>query len=342
MKLHPRLVKSIPPLLLFLALILGLGVTVTWTAAAPLQNTPPTADFTIDPPQGVVGTTFFFDPIHVSDSEDSDAWLLTRFDFDGDGVWDTTWDNPTNPAVRHEYATPGTYQVRLEVMDTGGLTDIAVKTLQVGDPGANTPPTARCTASPASGPPGTTFTFSAASSSDAQDAVSNLQVKWDPWGGFDFRGQNWQPATQSVSYTFDSLGIHEVDVIVMDSGYLMDDATCQVEVAPEGGNQAPTARLSISPASGTITTTFTLDVSASTDPEDDITRLAVRFDWTDDGVYDTGWLNASQPLETTFNDIWGTLTVRAQIKDTGGLTDEATQTILVTTPYRVFQPLIQK
>jgi len=43
MTLYARLVKSIPPLLLPLALLLGLGVTVTWTAAAPIQNTPPTA-----------------------------------------------------------------------------------------------------------------------------------------------------------------------------------------------------------------------------------------------------------------------------------------------------------
>ncbi len=322
---------------IFLALIgISLGVL-----AAP-ANTPPTADFSIDPPQGVVGTIFLFDPILVSDAEDSDAWLQVRFDFENDGIWDTSWLNPTNAPIPNTYDTPGTYQVKLIVQDTGGLTDTKVKTVQVGDPGNNTPPTARCTATPSSGPPGTTFTFSAASSTDAQDPVSDLKVKWDKWGTYDFRGQSWQPATQPVTFTYDSLGIHEVDMMLTDTGYLMDDTSCSVEVVPPGGNNPPTARLVITPTTGTITTTFTLDVSSSTDDHDAIYNMSVRFDWTDDGVFDTSWLNASQLWQFTFHDVWGQLTVRAQVMDSGGLTDDATQTITVTTPYRLFLPRTQK
>ncbi len=304
------------------------------------QNTPPVADFTVDPPQGVVGTQFFFDPISSSDAEDSDAWLMVRFDFDGDGVWDTPWDNPTNPPARHTYTRAGTYQATLQVQDTGGLTDTKTKTVQVGDPGNNTPPTARCSVVPTSGPPGTTFTFSAANSSDAQDDTSALQVRWDPWGTFDFRGQTWQPATQPITFTYTRLGIHDVDLIVMDSGYLMDDTSCQVEIVPSGGNTPPTASLVITPTTGTITTTFTMDVRGSRDKEDDVSRLSVRFDWTDDGVYDTGWLNASQQWQHTFAHVWGRIRVRAQVMDSGGLTDEATRTVLVSTPYRLYVPAL--
>lgn len=304
------------------------------------QNTPPVADFTVDPPQGVVGTLFFFDPISSSDAEDSDAWLLVRFDFDGDGVWDTSWDNPTNPPARHTYTRAGTYQAKLEVQDTGGLTGTKTQPVQVGNPGNNTPPTARCSVAPTSGPPGTTFTFSAASSSDAQDAPSALKVKWAPWGSFDFRGQTWQPATQPMTVTYSALGIHQVDLIVMDGGYLMDDTSCQVEIVPPGGNTPPTASLVITPTTGTITTTFTMDARGSHDPEDNVSRLSVRFDWTGDGVYDTGWLNASQQWQHTFAHVWGRITVRAQVMDSGGLTDEASQTVLVTTPYRLYVPVL--
>jgi len=186
-----------------LALALIFTVAPDLVRAAPTtkgrpNNTPPVADFTIDPPQGVVGTTFFFDPKPSFDNEDTGAWLLARFDFNGDGVWDTGWDNPTNPAARHTYNMPGDYQVKLEVKDTDDLTDTKVSTLHVGAPGGNTPPIARCTGSPASGPPGTVFTFSAANSSDTQDSNSVLQVKWDQYGTFDFRGQAWGPATQPV------------------------------------------------------------------------------------------------------------------------------------------------
>ncbi len=306
------------------------------------NNTPPVADFTIDPTQGVAGTTFFFDPAASHDNEDTSAWLLARFDFDGDGVWDTGWDNPTNPPSRHTYDTPGTYQVTLEIKDTGDLTDTHTTSLQVGDPGSNTAPAANCTATPASGPPGTVFTFSAASSSDAQDPVSALQVKWDKWGSFDFRGQTWQPATQSITATYDSLGIHEVDLIVMDSGYLMDNTSCQVEIVPPGGNTPPTASLSITPSSGTYTTTFTMDVRGSTDDYDAIADMSVRFDWNDDGTFDTAWLNASQLWTNTFTYDWGFVTVRARVRDSGGLTDDATQTVYVKPPYAVFLPLVRR
>ncbi len=336
--------KILTTFIITLLLLIGLGAMALAAPESMLrqQNTPPTADFTIDPPQGVVGTTFFFDAIGVSDAEDSDAWLSVRFDFDGDGVWDMAWDNPTNPPVTHVYSAPGVYQVKLEVMDTGGLTDTKVKTLQVGAAGNNTAPTARCSATPASGPPGTTFTFSAATSSDAQDSTSALKVKWDKWGVFDFRGQSWQPATQSVSFTYNSIGIHEVDLVVMDSGYLMDFTSCQIEVVPPGGNQPPTANLVITPTTGTITTTFLIDVTGSTDDHDAISDMSVRFDWTNDGVFDTSWLNASSVVPITFDDVWGSITVRAQIMDSGGLTDEDTKRITVTTPYILYQPLFRK
>ncbi len=327
-----------------LALVLALPLTPGWgrpASAAPSRpaNTPPTARFTVDPPQGVVGTMFFFDPYSSSDAEDSIAWLLSRFDFDGDGTWDTNWDNPANPAATHIYSAPGTYQVKLEIKDTGGLTDTTVMTVQVGDPGSNTAPVARCTGSPATGPAGTVFTFDASGSTDAQDAVSALQVKWAPWGGFYFRGQSWQPATQPMTFTYSSLGIHRVDLIVMDSGYLTSNTSCEVEVVPPGGNNPPTAKLSITPSYGTYTTTFTADMSGSTDDWDSLPYLSVRFDWNGDGVYDTGWLNASQRWDNTFTHDWGPITVRAQIRDTGGLTDEDTQSIYVKAPYEVYLPL---
>ncbi len=306
------------------------------------NNTPPVADFTIDPPQGVVGTLFFFDHSLSYDAEDSDAWLTFRFDFDGDGSWDMAWDNAGNSPRTFDYSAPATYQVKLEIKDSGGLTDTKVMALQVGDPGSNTAPTARCTVTPASGPPGTVFTFSAATSSDTQDAVSALQVKWDKWGIFDFRGQTWQPATQPMTTSYTSIGLHEVDLIVMDSGYLMDNTSCQVEIIPEGGNQPPTARLSITPTSGTYTTTFTMDVRASTDDHDAIADMSVSFDWTNDGVLDTSWFNASQLWQNTFTYDWGLITVRAVVRDSGGLTDEATQTIYVKPPHAVFLPLVQR
>ena len=332
------------PLTILLTITLIVLSTGAFVGEAAPLGTPPVADFTIDPPQGVAGTLYFFDPISSSDNEDTDPLLSTRFDFDGDGNWDTLWDNPTNSPARHVYSTAGTYQVTLEVKDTDNMTDTKTVTLQVGDPGSNTAPTAACIGTPASGPPGTTFTFSASSSTDSQDATANLRVKWDQYGSFDFRGQTWSPATQPVTFTYNSLGIHEVDLLLIDSGQLTASADCQVEIVPLGGNTPPSADLTITPPSGNFATTFTYDVTGSSDNEDSIASLSVRFDWTDDGVYDTGWLNASQLWVNTYGTVFvaGQVTARAQIRDSGGLTDEATATINVAAPHQIFLPSILK
>lgn len=307
---------------------------------ADLQNTPPVADFSVDPPQGVVGTRFFFNAQPSSDAEDADAWLLARFDFEDDGTWDTGWLNPTNAPYPHEYSTVNTYTVRLEVKDRDDLTDTITQLLVVSDPGTNTPPQAACTVTPTIGPPGTIFTFQATDTTDDQDALSDLLVKWDRWGTTDYRGQSWQTATLPMTATYTRLGIQEVDVLVMDSGYLMDSAECEVEIEPPGGNTAPTAHLVISPTQGTTTSQFTFDARGSTDNEDRIASLRVRFDWTDDGSFDTGWNNASQVQTHIFDDEWGTITVRAEVSDSGGLTDVTSQTITVTRIFSMHLPVL--
>lgn len=327
-------------LTLVVALLLA-GLLAVTVHAGPISgktqddNTPPVAVFSVDPASGVVGTHFVFDPSATHDNEDSLAWLLIQFDWNGDGVYDTGWLNPGNPAPEHVYNTVGDYNVTMRVKDTGGLTDTVSQVVHVADPGSNTPPTARCTVTPASGTVDTVFTFSAASSSDVQDAQSQLRATWD-WdsGGWD---TPWLPIDQQQTHQFNHTGEYDVWVRVMDTGALSDDAYCTVWVVTSS-NTPPTAVLAISPPSGTITTTFTIDPTGSHDDEDDIAYLSVRFDWTNDGVYDTSWLNASQTWTKLFSDVWGDITVRMRIKDSGGLTDEITRTVHVTTPYRLFLP----
>ncbi len=327
-------------LLIAAVLMIGLLTVAVYAgpAIAPTQdNTPPVAAFSVDPTSGVVGTHFVFDPSATHDNEDSLAWLLIQFDWDGDGVYDTGWLNPANPASEHVFDAVGDYNVTMRVKDTGGLIDTVSHIVHVGDPGSNTPPTARCTVTPASGPAGTIFTFSAASSTDGQDAAKDLLARWNWYaGGWD---TDWLPITQQQTHQFNYTGEYDVRVRVKDTGALSDDATCTVRVVDES-NTPPTAVLAITPSSGTITTTFTIDPTGSHDDEDSLPYLSVIFDWTDDGVYDTSWLNASQIQHVAFPNVWGDITVRMRIKDTGGLTDESAQTIHVTTPYRLFLPAI--
>lgn len=90
---------------------------------------------------------------------------------------------------------------------------------------------------------------------------------------------------------------------------------------------APTASFTLSPAWGTMETVFLFDASSSSDEEDETPSLQVRWDWEDDGTWDTGW-SATKTASHQY-DMAGTATIRLEVKDTGGLTDEARQGVIV-------------
>jgi len=82
---------------------------------------PPVAHYELFPPTGDIMTVFEFDASGSSDPDDPDAVLLARWDWDGDGTWDTDWSEQL--VAYHTFDTPGEYTVRLEVTDSDGLTD---------------------------------------------------------------------------------------------------------------------------------------------------------------------------------------------------------------------------
>ena len=181
------------------------------------------------------------------------------------------------------------------------------------------------------------FTFSAATSTDQQDATADLIARWAWYSGSNYN-TGWLPATQDQTHQFDRHGLHEVALEIRDTGTLSDRITCTVEVQPEQPNTPPTASFTITPGQGDTMISFSLDATGSSDAEDGISWLQVRYDWTDDGVYDSLWLNASQIRNHTFS-AWGHLTVRMMVTDTGGLTDEATRTVDIA-PFSLYLPLV--
>lgn len=101
------------------------------------QNTPPVASFTVSLSSGDMTATFTVEATSSSDVEDTTAALEVRWDWEDDGSWDTSWS--TEKTAQHQYASTGTYTIRLEVRDTGGLTDSVTKQVEVV-PSDTTPP----------------------------------------------------------------------------------------------------------------------------------------------------------------------------------------------------------
>jgi parallel beta-helix repeat protein len=101
-----------------------------------------------------------------------------------------------------------------------------------------------------------------------------------------------------------------------------------VESGNNGGgtssNQAPIAHAG-GPYSGYVNHTISFSGSGSTD---DTAVVGYHWDFTNDGIYDTGWLTTSTTTHT-YTTI-GTYTVNLQVKDGAGLTDTDTATVTIT------------
>ena len=110
---------------------------------------------------------------------------------------------------------------------------------------------------------------------------------------------------------------------------------------------APIAKFTINPTSGTTTTSFVFDASGSSDNEDATSVLQVRWDWDNDGTYNTNY-TITKTANHQYSS-YGTYTVKLEVKDSEGLTNTATETIninqqstVVTFPDSNFETLIRE
>jgi PKD repeat protein len=92
-------------------------------------NSAPVAAFTISPAPGAVNSPIRFDASGSNDTEDPVGDLQVRWDFDNDGIFDTTWS--TAKVATNSYTSVGAYIVRLEVQDTMGMIDAVTKQVDV-------------------------------------------------------------------------------------------------------------------------------------------------------------------------------------------------------------------
>jgi hypothetical protein len=91
---------------------------------------PPTAYFTADATTVPVGETVTFDASTSYDDFDAASALQVRWDFDGNGVWDTGWS--TSKVNDYTYNQRGNFYPALEVRDSHSLTSVYSKNIYVG------------------------------------------------------------------------------------------------------------------------------------------------------------------------------------------------------------------
>jgi PKD repeat protein len=264
-------------------------------------------------------TTFSFDASLSYDNEDQSSSLEVRWDWNDDGTWDTGWS--TTKKMTHQYISSGIYTIRMEVRDTGGLMNQTTRTVTV----VNNAPIAAFTVNPTSGDANTIYSFDASSSSDLEDPTSALEVRWD-WENDAVWDTSWS-STKSATHQYISSGTYTINMEVRDTEGLTDGTIRQVIVLPPSSNTPPIASFSVTPDLGNITQVFSVDASASSDLEDASGLLEVRWDWNNDGVWDTGW--STTKTTTHQYSTPGIYTIRMEVRDTGGLTNQTTKAVTV-------------
>ena len=114
-------------------LLLLLFVVFAATCIKEESNIPPSASFVIRPDVGDTETVIMFIASQCIDKEDDRSVLQIHWDWENDGTWDT--DYSINKDVTYKFSLAGTYTVKLEVKDLGGLIDTETKTITINNTG---------------------------------------------------------------------------------------------------------------------------------------------------------------------------------------------------------------
>jgi len=116
----------------------GPNGTDAYPLAFRYTNMAPIAIVHISPSIGNLSTIFIFDASSSMDLEDSISFLQVRWDFNGDGIWDTNWS--ANKTAFHKYLTTANYLVRFQIIDTYGAVTNYSSSVVVGKGGNTNPP----------------------------------------------------------------------------------------------------------------------------------------------------------------------------------------------------------
>ena len=82
------------------------------------ENKPPSPKILVATPYGNITTNFYLSAWPSLDDVTPPSLLLIRWDFEGDGNWDTGWSY--EKTLFHQFSDPGEYWITLEAEDEGG------------------------------------------------------------------------------------------------------------------------------------------------------------------------------------------------------------------------------
>lgn len=206
----------------------------------------PTAQFTTDNQNVVIGEDVEFDASQSSDPNDDIEQYIWSF---GDGV------ESSGTVVSHSYDERGNYTVELTVEDSVGNTSSTTGSINVG-----AVPEARFSVNPRNPTTADTVTLDASASSDPDNNIESYNWNLD-------NGRSDAGVLVNTQYT--NTGTYEVSLTVEDSYGNTDTERKNVNVSAQAD---PNASFTINPINPVESETVRLDASSSSYPSGEITE----------------------------------------------------------------------
>lgn len=201
----------------------GVVSSVTKTVFV-VDNDDPLAYFKVNAVNAPKNSIIRFDSSFSSDGQYSGNQLMYRFDWDGDGIYDTNYQNKT--IWNHLFRDPGSYNVVMQVKDPEGLTAKAGLKITIH---SDSPPTAVMTVEQLTD---FRYAFDGSRSSDDFTPANRLQFRWD----LDYRGRNditfdssWSTSPR-FSGTYRLGGSKMVRMQVRDQQGFIDESYVQLSI----------------------------------------------------------------------------------------------------------------
>ncbi len=243
----------------------------------------PRALFKLIPESGNRITEFTFDASLTQDDEDSLDQLVFKWDWNGDGIWDTGFSSKA--IVKHTYFEIGSFQPVLEVKDPTGRTSIYKQDLEVNQ--TNPDLHVEFSWSPLHPLQEDTVLFDASLSYNPVDPDNVLLYYWKFDLGEPLKSGKWlgpfhEPIiTQVFTMEFE----YTATLKIVDVNSLEKQLVQPVRVFHL--NRPPVPMFKIGTKLGNLTTQFYLDAWPTSDIEDLPTAIKVRWDFDGDKSWDT-------------------------------------------------------
>ncbi len=280
----------------------------------------PKANFRVLPETGHFKTNFLLDGSLTIDDEDSLETLQFRWDFQGDGLWDTQYSK--EPAVYHNFEKVEDFLVKLEVLDPSKRSGSSSQILKVHRTDTCIVP--EFTWWSENGRVSDVFVFDASGSYHQNNPEQSFTFKWL------FPNQEYTQSLDDpvIEHQFKSPGKKKVVLLVEDDEGLQNTLEKELFVSIE--NKPPRPKIITPTRYGNIETQFYLNAWGCLDDMTPTSKLLLRWDFDGDGNWDT---NQNSELEIYHQyTMPGIYTCILEAEDEEGLTD-ITSFVFEVSPY---------